>query len=282
MNVINFYGVWDDFGQFSNFAPFPIHLDGERWPTTEHYFQAQKFEDEALPREDPQGQVADASPPGMGRDRKQKLRRDWESVKVGIMREAVLAKFAQHEELGALLLATGDAEARRAHRERRLLGRRRGRQRQEHARPDPHAMSATNCGRRGATMAGSSDDRWFHVVGRRGGSPPSTSGRSTAASSKAGRSDPRHGAGRPDGRRSPHLPRDGRSLRVTLRGPGKGIPGPDLCVRVRLLRSRRRERRLLGPGRGVVRGRFAAADPQFVASRIGAIDWERHATDGWY
>lgn len=46
----------------------------------------------------------------MGRDRKRKLRRDWERVKVGIMREAVEAKFRQHDELRAMLLATGDAK----------------------------------------------------------------------------------------------------------------------------------------------------------------------------
>ncbi len=46
----------------------------------------------------------------MGRDRKRKLRRDWESAKVNVMREAVLAKFTQHDELQKLLLATGDAK----------------------------------------------------------------------------------------------------------------------------------------------------------------------------
>jgi ribA/ribD-fused uncharacterized protein len=46
----------------------------------------------------------------LGRDRKQKLRRDWESVKVGVMRVAVVAKFIQHEELRTLLLGTGDAK----------------------------------------------------------------------------------------------------------------------------------------------------------------------------
>ena len=30
----------------------------------------------------------------LGRDRKQKLRREWEATKVGVMRAAVLAKFA--------------------------------------------------------------------------------------------------------------------------------------------------------------------------------------------
>ena len=47
MDVINFYSVSDEFGQFSNFAPFPIVLDGQQWPTSEHYFQAQKFTDES-------------------------------------------------------------------------------------------------------------------------------------------------------------------------------------------------------------------------------------------
>ena len=44
-----------------------------------------------------------------GRDRKRRLRRDWESVKEQIMRDAVLAKFSQHPELTELLLSTGDA-----------------------------------------------------------------------------------------------------------------------------------------------------------------------------
>jgi ribA/ribD-fused uncharacterized protein len=46
----------------------------------------------------------------MGRDRKRKLRRDWERVKVGVMREAVEAKFRQHDELRLRLLETGDAK----------------------------------------------------------------------------------------------------------------------------------------------------------------------------
>jgi ribA/ribD-fused uncharacterized protein len=53
--TINFYRVSDDYGCFSNFAAYPIELDGQRWPTSEHYFLAQKFEDphhqEAIRRE---------------------------------------------------------------------------------------------------------------------------------------------------------------------------------------------------------------------------------------
>lgn len=109
MDVINFYSVSGDFGQFSNFAPFPISLDGELWPTSEHYFQAQKFE-EAAYRQKIRKTSSPMQAARLGRDRKQTLRGDWEAVKIGVMRQAVTAKFTQHEELRALLLSTGDAQ----------------------------------------------------------------------------------------------------------------------------------------------------------------------------
>ena len=109
MSVVNFYSVGDEFGEFSNFALYPISLDGERWPTSEHYFQAQKFEDEAN-RDKVRAAKSPMIAARLGRSRKVKLRRDWESVKVGVMRDAVAAKFTQHDELRALLLSTGDAK----------------------------------------------------------------------------------------------------------------------------------------------------------------------------
>lgn len=106
---IRFYGTRDEYGAFSNFARYPIFLDGQRWRTSEHYFQGQKFLD-AANRE----AVRMAKTPGeaaqLGRDRKRPLRRDWEAVKDDIMRKAVRAKFTQHDDLRDLLLSTGDAE----------------------------------------------------------------------------------------------------------------------------------------------------------------------------
>ncbi len=108
-DVIRFYSVADEYGEFSNFALYPVTMKKKRWPTTEHYFQAQKFTDKK-----DQEAVRKANSPmlaaRMGRDRKRKLRRDWESAKVNIMREAVHAKFTQHDELRELLLSTGDAK----------------------------------------------------------------------------------------------------------------------------------------------------------------------------
>jgi hypothetical protein len=107
--VIRFYSVSDEYGELSNFAPYPIKLSGKRWPTSEHYFQGQKF---VAPRD--REEIRAANTPmiaaRMGRDRKRKLRRDWESVKIGVMRQAVEAKFRQHDDLRQLLLDTGDAK----------------------------------------------------------------------------------------------------------------------------------------------------------------------------
>jgi ribA/ribD-fused uncharacterized protein len=106
--TVNFYRVSDEYGCFSNFAPYPILVDGKQWPTSEHYFQAQKFTD-------PQHQerIRRAQSPmiaaRLGRSRKTPIRRDWESIKVAVMRATVRAKFAQHADARQALLATGDA-----------------------------------------------------------------------------------------------------------------------------------------------------------------------------
>jgi N-glycosidase YbiA len=108
-DVINFYRVSDEFGCFSNFAPYPVLMEGKLWPTSEHYFQAQKFED-AEHREQIRKTKSPMIAARMGRDRKKPLRRDWESVKVGIMRDVVRGKFTQHDDILQILLSTGDAK----------------------------------------------------------------------------------------------------------------------------------------------------------------------------
>lgn len=103
---VKFYSTKDDYGEFSNFAAFPITLGKKKWPTTEHYFQGQKF-----PGTPHAEKIRKAKSPmiaaRLGRDRKQPLRKDWESVKVSIMRDALRAKFTQYPELKELLLSTG-------------------------------------------------------------------------------------------------------------------------------------------------------------------------------
>jgi len=111
MNKINFYSSKETpFGVFSNFLRgYPITLKGKTWPTSEHYYQAQKFVD--TEHED---QVRLVKEPGvaadMGRDKKRPLRKDWDEVKNDIMREAIHAKFTQYQTLKDILLASGNAE----------------------------------------------------------------------------------------------------------------------------------------------------------------------------
>ncbi len=107
-DTIRFYRVNAEYGCFSNFSPHPIRLKGKKWPTSEHYFQAQKFagtHDEEEVRQAKSPMIAAR----MGRSRKRPLRKDWEAAKDSIMHEAVLAKFTQHADLRVILLTSGDS-----------------------------------------------------------------------------------------------------------------------------------------------------------------------------
>ncbi len=106
--IIHFYSVTDTYGEFSNFAPYPITLKGKVWKTSEHYFQAQKFKGTEA-----ENKIRKANTPSlaakMGRSRKFNLRWDWEKVKDNVMYDAVKAKFTRHEDVRNLLLSTEDS-----------------------------------------------------------------------------------------------------------------------------------------------------------------------------
>jgi N-glycosidase YbiA len=109
MNQMLFYRQNDPYGEFSNFSAHPFTLEGKVWPTSEHYFQAQKFAGTEHAET-----VRNARTPSiaakLGRSRSLPLRADWETVKDDVMRAALRAKFEQHPKLKSLLLSTGDAE----------------------------------------------------------------------------------------------------------------------------------------------------------------------------
>ena len=106
---IEFYSTTGEYGCFSNFSRHSIFLKKKRWPTSEHYFQAQKFAGTEY-EEKVRVSKTPAIAADMGRSRKLPLRRDWESVKDREMLEAVRAKFTQHDDLRDILLGTGDAK----------------------------------------------------------------------------------------------------------------------------------------------------------------------------
>jgi len=107
--TIYFYTTKSEYGCFSNFSSHGFELNGAYWPTSEHYFQAQKFA--GTPHEEAVRMAPTAKQAAkMGRDRKRPLRSDWEKVKDEIMKQGVLCKFQTHADIREILLATGDEE----------------------------------------------------------------------------------------------------------------------------------------------------------------------------
>lgn len=106
-DTVYFYAQTDPYSEFSNFAPYGVALDGVWWPTTEHFFQAQKFVD-ADYRDKIRRELRPKAAKELGMTRAYPLRADWEEIKDAVMLRAVLAKFKTHAKLAALLLSTGD------------------------------------------------------------------------------------------------------------------------------------------------------------------------------
>jgi ribA/ribD-fused uncharacterized protein len=104
---IHFYEVNKPFGFMSNFARAAIILDDRRWPTSEHYFQAQKFA--GRPEEEQIRNARTAMEAARSGRSLPGLRADWDAVKDDVMLTALRAKFSQHPYLRSQLLETGDA-----------------------------------------------------------------------------------------------------------------------------------------------------------------------------
>jgi ribA/ribD-fused uncharacterized protein len=106
VRLIHFYHKEEPYYEFTNFARYPVQLKGKTWPTSEHYYQAQKHAGTPL-----EEQIRQAARPreAFHLGRSQPSRPDWEEVKDAVMCEVVLAKFTQHPYLRKLLLSTGDA-----------------------------------------------------------------------------------------------------------------------------------------------------------------------------
>ncbi|CAM3918298.1 MULTISPECIES: NADAR family protein [Flavobacterium] len=106
--VIKFYSESGNYGEFSNFSNYPVKLKNKIWKTSEHYFQAQKFENKSY-----QDKIANALTPmkaaELGRSRKEKIKMNWDNLKDNVMYEVIKAKFTQYEELRVLLAETNEA-----------------------------------------------------------------------------------------------------------------------------------------------------------------------------
>jgi N-glycosidase YbiA len=126
--ILYFHRDHEAFGFLSHFHPSPIELDGESWPTVEHYFQCHKSLDSDYRRA-----IREASTPAEAKRlanfwtrpgtppariltkswfhrNNATPRADWLEVKRDVMRRADLAKFLQNPDLCESLRSTEDAE----------------------------------------------------------------------------------------------------------------------------------------------------------------------------
>ena len=105
---IEFYSKIPAYREFSNFFPSAFDLDGKRWPTTEHYFQAQKFTATPEYQEEIRLAKTPEKAKSLGASREKPIRDDWDQVREDVMKKALKAKFTQNADLKAMLLSTGN------------------------------------------------------------------------------------------------------------------------------------------------------------------------------
>lgn len=106
--AIYFYHSNQPWGELSNFSKHAVLIDGIIWPTTEHYYQAQKFQSKRHIE-----QIRCAASPILAKSTAYQMqdqfgRSDWIAVRESVMLFALRAKFTQHPNLAAKLRSSGE------------------------------------------------------------------------------------------------------------------------------------------------------------------------------
>ena len=105
--ILYFYDPEDSNGWLSTFSNHPILLDGISWPTVEHFFQGNKFQDQIL-RECIRLSRSPSQAKRLGQSKSHR-HPEWSNIKEEIMLRALRAKFHQHPYLGKMLIETKNA-----------------------------------------------------------------------------------------------------------------------------------------------------------------------------
>ncbi len=99
----------NEFYVFSNFSAFMIEWKGKLYMTSEHVYHSEKFEDEILKEQIRNTRSAhDAFK--LAHRNKDKQRKDWNKIRLGIMKEVLRVKTEQHPYVKKKLLDSGNKE----------------------------------------------------------------------------------------------------------------------------------------------------------------------------
>jgi len=98
-----------EFYVFSNFSAFAVYWKGKLYPTSEHAYHAEKFEDEHL-KEQIRSALSAHDTLKLAHEHRDKYRTDWDNVKLNVMKEILRAKTNQHPYVMKKLLKSGNRE----------------------------------------------------------------------------------------------------------------------------------------------------------------------------
>jgi ribA/ribD-fused uncharacterized protein len=98
-----------EFYVFSNYSSFMLEWKGKLYPTSEHAYHSEKFEDGGLKEQIRNTRSAHDSQK-LANANKDKRRKDWDDVKLGIMKEILKAKVSQHPYVLKKLVESGTKE----------------------------------------------------------------------------------------------------------------------------------------------------------------------------
>ncbi|KAK5584383.1 hypothetical protein RB653_005994 [Dictyostelium firmibasis] len=106
--IISFYRSTDAYGCFTNFSWFKVNYKNHIFKTSEHAFQAMKFQhDEKIFNEILNSKTASESK-RIAYLNNHKKNPQWDEIKDQIMYEICFEKFNQNDDLKFILLDTGD------------------------------------------------------------------------------------------------------------------------------------------------------------------------------
>lgn len=98
-----------EFYVFSNFSSFMLEWKGKLYPTSEHAYHSEKFENEEM-KEQVRNTRSAHEALKFTKANNDKRRKDWGEAKLSIMKDILRAKVEQHPYVKKKLLESGDKE----------------------------------------------------------------------------------------------------------------------------------------------------------------------------
>lgn len=108
MKELKFRYSTGEYGFLSNFSNHPVIIDGKTYPTTEHYYQSQKFEGCPYWQNHIRGAKTPKEAALRGRNRRFPIRTDWETYKIYVMTMAIREKIKQHKYIQEKIVSLRD------------------------------------------------------------------------------------------------------------------------------------------------------------------------------